>query len=160
MLQKIFLNLLITLLTAFVFIATANAQALGQTEEQKMETDAKSAAKGMWSCMNLFFDALHPKLVDLMTDMLEVGEEKAQANFFTYLMSATPEEQALINKDIERMEDIDVELDAFCGEVIERFSAYDDSKEFEVKMISNLSELPECKIVYSVMKLGQEDGDN
>jgi hypothetical protein len=160
MLQKISLNLLITLLTVFVFIATANAQAPGQTEEQKMETDAKSAAKGMCSCMNLFFDALHPKLVDLMTDMLEVGEEKAQANFFTYLMSATPEEQALINKDIERMEDIDVELDAFCGEVIERFSVYDDNKEFEVKMISHLSQLPECKNVYSVMKLGQEDGED
>ncbi len=157
MLQKVFLNLLLTLLTAFVFIATANAQATGQTEEQKLETDAKAAAKGMCECMNLFFDALHPKLIDLMTDMLEVGEEQAQANFFAYLTSASSEEQALIGKDIERMEDIDVELDAFCGDVIERYSVYDDSKEFEVKMISHLSQLPECKLVYSVMKLGQED---
>lgn len=160
MLQKVFFNLLLAVLTVFVFIATANAQVTEQTEEQKMEADAKSAAKDMCGCMNLFFDALHPKLIDLMNDMMEIGEEQAQANFFTYLMSATPEEQALINKDIERMEDIDVELDAFCGEVQERFSTYDDSEEFEVKMITHLSQLPECKLVYSMMTLGQEDEED
>ena len=157
MLQKVFFGLLLTLLTTFAFIATANAQATEQTEEQKLEADAKSAAKGMCECMNLFFDALHPKLIDLMNDMLEVGEEQAQANFFAYLTSASSEEQALISKDIEKMEDIDVELDAFCGEVMDRYSTYDDSEEFEVKMISHLSQLPECKLVYSMMRLGQED---
>ena len=58
------------------------------------------------------------------------------------------------------MEDIDVELDAFCGEVQERFSTYDDSEEFEVKMITHLSQLPECKLVYSMMTLGQEDEED
>ena len=160
MLQKIFISLLLTLLTTFTFTATANAQATEQTEEQKLEADAKSAAKGMCGCMNLFLDALHPKLIDLMNDMLEFGEEKAQAKFAAYLSGASSEDQAIIIKDIEKLEDFDVELDAFCGEVQDRYSTYDDSEEFEVKMVSHLSQLPECKLVYSMMLLGQEDGED
>ena len=161
MFQKFCFILTAALLSALTFTAPAIAQAQGnsQTPEQKLDADARSAALDVCNCMNKFFDELHPKLIDLMNDILEFGEEQAQNNFMVYLASASEEDQARIATDVERMDNVDQELDEFCKEVEERYSEYDDSDEFEVKIISNLSTFPECKLVHSMMILAQEDGD-
>jgi hypothetical protein len=143
------------------FTAPTFAQAQGntQTPEQKLEADAKTASKDICGCLNKFFDELHPKLVLYMNDMSDLGKEEADKKFFSYIGSASSEEQAIITADAQRLSNFDAELKNYCPGIEERYAAYDDNDEFEAKTLSNLSQLPECKTVYSMYKLGQqEDG--
>ncbi len=143
--------LLVALLSAFIYTPQAKAQ--------NLDKDAKSAALEMCGCMNNFFNELHPQLIQLMNDMAELGEEEAQANFVSYLMSASPEEQAEIQEDVMRMQNASDEIEVYCQEVKDRYASYDNNSEFKDKMINALQKEADCSLVAKMMKLGQQTDD-
>ncbi len=143
---------LVVLLSAFTFISPAKAQSL--------DDDAQSAALEMCECMNNFFNELHPQLIQLMNDMIEVGEEEAQANFMEYLISASSEEQAQIQSDVMRMQNAGEEIEYYCEGVKEHYAYYDDSQEFKDKMIAHLGEAAECHLVWNMMRIGQGNSED
>lgn len=122
---------------------------------QENDKLANTAAQETCACMNAFFNELHPQLLQLMHDMYDVGEAKAQANFENFLTTATEEDNARIAIDIDRMNNADAEIADYCNEVFIRYKAYDNDEAFNNKLLLALEQLENCSLVLKMMKMGE-----
>lgn len=125
--------------------------------DTELNQDATELALKMCACIEGIVKQYHPSLQDLMKDMIETGEEEAQAKFAEKLLGMSDNEQAKVMADIERMQKFETEMGEKCGNNLEEeYSKYDGNKEFEDKMIEHLKTLPECSLTYRIMSLGRK----
>jgi uncharacterized protein (UPF0335 family) len=138
--------------TLFLFIVLLGGNGLAQTAAQDHEIAvAKEAAVEMCECMNSFFNELHPKLLTLVMESVEVGEEKAEDNLINYMQTVSDDELKRISEDIERMENTEVILGERCGAVYKKYENF-ESDVFMNAMIDALSDKPDCKLIWVVLK--------
>ena len=138
-----------------ILILTIVCSASSIAHAQEKDKLATAAAQETCSCMSAFFNELHPKLLQLMHDMYDIGEAQAQANFENFLATATEDDNTRIAIDIERMDNADAEIADYCNEVFTRYEAYDKDDAFITKMLLALEQLENCSLVFKMMKLGE-----
>jgi len=136
--------------TLFLFIVLLGGNGLAQGLEKEIAV-ANDAAMDMCECMNSFFNELHPKLITLMIESMEVGEEIAAENLSEYMYSIADDELLRISEDIVRMENTEVILEQRCGGVYKKYEQY-QSDAFFYAMIDALSDKPDCRLIWLVLK--------
>ncbi len=129
---------------------------IGFSQNSTSSEVAKEAADDICECINLFFDELHPQLVQLMQDMVEIGEEEAQANFIAYFSKASLEEQNQIQTDILKMQDAEEGIARYCTEVKLRYENAEKAPDFEDKMMAELENKTNCRLVWLILKQTQQ----
>lgn len=140
----------------FPFLSLLFFVQMGFSQNSTSPNVAKEAAEDICECINLFFDELHPQLVQLMLDMTEIGEEEAQANFVAYLSTASEEEQNQIQADIAKMQNAEEGIAKYCTEVKLRYEDAEKAPDFEEKMLNELGKNPNCRLVWLILKQNQQ----
>ncbi|MCU0443664.1 MAG: hypothetical protein MUE85_02015 [Microscillaceae bacterium] len=119
--------------------------------ETSLDADAEEAAIMVCDCINTAMGELHPALSQLMIDIMEKGETEAQEKFTKFLMTASPEEQARIMQDVQKMNEFEKVLSKNCDEKMKKYDRYDNNQEFQDKTMAYLANKPECKLTYQIM---------
>jgi hypothetical protein len=141
-------NVIITFLFITLWVSEGHAQS---TNEVNINTTAESISQELCECMNSMFNEFHPKLIVLLTEMMDLGEEKAQENFVTYLATATSEDTDKINEDIAKMENIEILLEERCGELKKRIEK-NKGEELKNAVITAISKKQECRLVWMMLR--------
>ncbi len=139
-----------------ILLFTIVCCAPGIANAQENDALAAKAARETCTCMNAFFNELHPKLVQLMHEMYDLGEQQAQLNFENFLATtATEDDNARIATDIDRMNNANAEIANYCSEVLTRYEKQQEDAAFNNKMFEALEKLEDCGLVLKMMRLGQ-----
>jgi hypothetical protein len=141
-------NVIFTFLFITLWVSQGQAQS---TNEVNIDTLAESASQEFCECMNSIFNEFHPKLIVLLTEMMELGEEKAQESFVTYLATASSEDTDKINEDIVKMENTEALLEERCGELKKKIEN-NKGEELKDAVIKALSKKQECRLVWMMLR--------
>lgn len=141
-------NVIFTFFFLTLWVSQGQAQS---TNEVDIDTLAESASQELCECMNSIFNKFHPKIIVLLTEMIEFGEEKAQENFRNYLETASLEDTDKINEDIVKMETMDGLFEERCAELKKKIEKY-KSEELKEAVINTLSKKQECRLVWMLVQ--------
>ncbi len=119
--------------------------------ENKDLAVAYIASMELCDCMNTFLNELHPQLLTLLEESIELDQEKAEENFMNFLLSASEEDMDKISQDIELMNNAEVILNQRCEMIYEKYEHFDTPK-FEQDLINALSNNEDCKLLYNILK--------
>jgi hypothetical protein len=137
-----------TLLTILLMLFVSFSQA--QTAEEINElAQAQIAAEELCECLNSFLKELHPKFVVLLSENAELGNSKAEENFFSYFENASTEEKLKIQEDFEKFDEIDSIFDQRCENAVKIIEQNNNLAFFEA-IKNNLNNKQECELVSTI----------
>ena len=120
------------------------------------DSDAKDAALRTCVLMNEVLDDLHPDILKMIDEMLELGEAKAIENFTVRMDAASEEDQAIIMADVQKMMNFDSLIDQEkVAEIEADFEKYNGDTEFEGMILKKMESIPACTLSLKMIKISE-----
>jgi gas vesicle protein len=145
MMKKTTFSILALCFCIFFGIASANAQGKKVTDK---------AANTLCTCVNEQLDKLHPAIKQMIIDMAEQGQEKAQANLMTTFSSMSKEDQTKLETGIA-----DMQKSGFQDGIAKCFDDFKKNNPTFTDtegLMKALHEKPKCRFVDDLMKIGEQ----
>ena len=127
-----------------------------ETENSLKQADARQAALRTCKMVNKVLDDIHPEIIKMVDEMLELGQTQAIQNFTRRMESMSSEDQAEIMADMQVLMNFDSSVDQEEMERIESdYEKYKDDTEFQDLLVESMNNIPECELPAKIVKISE-----
>lgn len=157
--KKIFLSLLL-----FFVVISVKAQNSGSSSSSSSE--AAEIGQNVCDCISNVFKKLnlHPRMMQLMHDMVKLGEQRATELFMEDMATMSAEDQARMISDGQKMqglgdmgfEDMSKDVPA-CNTLQEMKGKYKGNNELQAEVMNYLKNQAGCELTYMILQKELEE---